>query len=511
MNFILDETYYSRLSTSVKQCIIIGAGFAGLSSACYMAKAGYSVTVLEKNNWLGGRAQVWQSKGYTFDMGPSFYWMPQVYDDFFGDFGKKVEDYYTIKRLSPAYSCVFDDDQIVRVPQELDSLKKIFESIEQGSGEQLQAFIEESKTKYSLSLDNFVYKQFSSLRDFVSPKILSHISSLGIFTSYSSLVRKKFKNPKLRAILEYPTVFLGAPGNRIPGIYTLMNYADLVLGSWYPEGGFSTVANSIGSLARELGVSILFDQEVDSLVADSTTITNVTTTKGSIFQADVVISASPYWYTESLLPEHLRQYSQAYWNSRTLAPSCLNFYVGLTRKLPNLDHHTFFLDRDWDTHLLDTYGSYRHTPQWQKEPLFYAHIASKTELNLAPPDGETLFVLIPVAPDLNDTEETRERLRTTVFSRISKKVGFDITNHIATERSYAHKDFIADYHSQKGSGFGLGHTLFQTGSFRPKNKSNTVSNLYFAGQDTIPGTSTVMSVISGNVTSKRVITDYGSN
>jgi phytoene desaturase len=280
-----------------------------------------------------------------------------------------------------------------------------------------------------------------------------------------------------------------------------MNYVDFVLGTWYPEGGFSKVASAMAEVALSLGVTIHTDHEVTKIVTDDNRITKVITTNGQEFLADVFVSGSPYYYTESLLPQALRQYSDSYWDSRVLAPSCLNFYLGIDRPLPNLRHHTFFFDQDWQIHFDDTYGP---KPKWQDNPLFYAHVASKTDQNVAPKDCETLYILIPVAAGLKDTEPTRQRLRTNVVERLNSVIGFDLNEHIVTERSYAHNDFIADYHAQKGSGFGLGHTLMQTAAFRPKNRSTKVPNLYFTGQDTIPGTSTIMSIISGKVTSERI-------
>lgn len=488
----------------MKSVIVVGGGFGGLSTACYLAKAGYSVKVIEKNSWIGGRAQTWESNGFRFDMGPSFYWMPEVFETFFNDMGKKRADYYSITRLNPGYNCVFSPTQIVDIPADKNEIYQTFESLESGSSEQLRKFLDAAQKKYEISLNHFIYKQFSNIFNFVSRPLIQNISKLELFPSYTKLVRKHFKSPQIRAILEYPTVFLGAPGPKLPGTYTLMNHVDLNLGTWYPDEGFSGVAQSIFRLAKELGVTFHTDTKVTSLITSENKVSKVETNKGE-FAADIVVSAAPYHHIESLLPKKLRQYNDEYWGTRTLSPSCLNFYLGINRKLPKLQHHTFFFDKDWETHFQDTYGK---RPKWQKDPLFYAHVASKTDTQVAPAGSDTLYILIPVASGLDDKPEIVNRLKSTVIERINEVVGFDLREYIVTEKAYSHSNFVNDYNSLKGSAFGLGQTLFQTASFRPKNKSKKVKNLYFAGQDTIPGTSTVMSIISGKVTSKLILNNH---
>lgn len=502
------------MSKNSKKVVIIGAGFGGLSSACVLAKNGFDVTVLEKNTWVGGRAQVWEKDGWKFDMGPSWYLIPDAFDKFFEQFGKKTSDYYSIEKLDPGYQIYLNQKENYLIPTGKEKIVDFFEKIEAGSGKKLSKYLDNAKFKYKFALDDFAYKNFDSLLDLLNPKIVGTALKLEPFRSLKSIINKKFKSPLLRHILGYPAVFLGGFPNRIPGVYSLLNWVDFGLSAWYPQGGFSEVAKGFYTLANELGVKFIFESEVKSINVKKGKATSVSTTKNIEYLADYVIANADYQFVEqNLLSFENRYYSPEFWESKDLASSCLNFYLGLDIKLKNVSHHTFFFDTDWQTHGDEVYGKGGNVffdtdkqVKWPEKPLFYIHVPSKTEPNLAPENGEALFILIPVASGLNGDDETlRQKYLDQVLERIEKITGQEIKSHIKVSRSYCIRDFKSDYNAYKGNAFGLGQTLFQTANFRPKNYSPKVKNLFYAGQFTIPGTGTSMAMISGQIAAQRIV------
>jgi phytoene desaturase len=485
------------------KAIVIGSGFAGLSAASHLAKRGFSVTLLEKNLTLGGRARQWKKDGFVFDMGPSWYWMPDVFERYFGEFGKKVSDYYTLDRLDPGYRVVFGKDDLVDIPANLEKLYELFESIETGSGERLREFLSEAAFKYQVGINDLVYKPGRSLTEFADLRVLKGLMQMHILRSIRSHVKKYVSDPKLQQILEFPILFLGGTPENTPALYSLMNYADMVLGTWYPQGGMYSVVEGMVDLAKELGVEIITGAEVTGFEFDENMITGVKTDKKT-YSADVVVNGADYNYVEqNLLPPKFRAYSKSYWDSRKLAPSSLIFYLGLDCKLDGMLHHTLFFDKSFDGHAKDIYD----TPQWPKEPLFYTSVPSKTDKTVAPEGHENLYILIPVAPDLTDEEATREKYYHMVMDRLEELIGQDVRNHVIVKRSYAHRDFISDYHSFKGNAYGLANTLSQTAILKPGLKNKKLTNLYYTGQLTVPGPGVPPSLISGEVVAKEVAKD----
>lgn len=485
------------------KAIVIGSGFAGLSAASHLAKRGFSVTLLEKNKDLGGRARQWKKDGFVFDMGPSWYWMPDVFERYFGEFGKKVSDYYSLERLDPGYRVVFGKEDAVDIPANLDELCALFKSIEQGSGERLREFLAEAAIKYQVGINDLVYKPGRSLAEFADVRVLKGLMQMHLLRSIRSHVKKFVSHPKLQQILEFPILFLGGTPENTPALYSLMNYADMVLGTWYPQTGMHAVVEGMVALANELGVEIVTEAEVTGFEYQNNTIAGVCTTKG-VYHAEVVVAGADYNHVEqNLLPQKFRSYSKNYWNSRKLAPSSLIFYLGLDCKLDNMLHHTLFFDRSFDEHAKDIYQN----PQWPKEPLFYTSLPSKTDATVAPEGKENLYILIPVAPALDDTEETREKYYHMVMDRLEDLIGQEVRSHVIVKRSYAHKDFISDYHSFKGNAYGLANTLSQTAILKPTLKNKKLTNLYYTGQLTVPGPGVPPSLISGEVVAKEIAKD----
>ncbi len=482
-----------------KNICVIGSGFSGLSAATYLADQGHNVFILEKNSKLGGRARKYSSKGFTFDMGPSWYWMPDVFEKYFNDFGKKISDYLKLKRLDPSYK-VFFKEEVIDIPSDYASLKKLFESIEEGSGDKLDKFLEQAEKKYKVGIKNLVYKPGLSLNEFLDRETFSGIFQLDIFKSMHKHIRKYFSDERLIKLLEFPILFLGATPKNTPALYSLMNYADIKLGTWYPDGGMNKIIEAMVELAEEKGVKFYLNQEVEKLAYLNDSVTHIITTEKT-FDADYVVCSGDYHHFDQNILEHkYRNYSESYWNKRVLAPSSLLFYVGIDKKLKNISHHCLFFDKDFDRHAEEIYT----TPRWPSEPLFYASFTSQSDSGVAPKGCENMFLLMPIAPDLEDNKITRDRYFDLILSRLEKLTNQKIKEHIIYKKSYAISDFKKDYFSFKGNAYGLANTLYQTAILKPRIKNKKLNNLFFCGQLTVPGPGVPPSLISGNVVYKEI-------
>ena len=491
---------------ALKKTVIIGSGFAGLSAAAFMAKAGWDVTVLEKQSMPGGRARQLKAEGFTFDMGPSWYWMPDVFERYFGCFGKKVSDYYELERLDPSYRVYWHEGHS-DIPANYEALKKLFESIEPGSGKKLDSFLEEALYKYDVGINKLVYKPGQSLTEFLDWETIKGVFKLDVFTSIDKHIGKFFKHPKLRQLMEFPVLFLGALPKDTPALYSLMNYADIKLGTWYPKKGMYSVVEGMYKLATELGVKFEFDCNVTAININNGKATHVQAEGGRVYEADVVIGGADYHFVETkLLPENYRTYSDRYWDKRLMAPSCLLYYVGLDKKVEGVPHHSLFFDADFEVHGQEIYT----TQKWPTDPLFYLSVSSVTDETVAPAGCDNLVFLIPVAAGLDaDTEELREKYFQKILERFERKTGQEIKNNIIYKQSYSISNFVADYNSFKGNAYGLANTLMQTAIFRPSCRSIKIKNLFYTGQLTVPGPGVPPSLISGEVVANEIVKHFG--
>ena len=483
-----------------KKVIVIGSGFSGISAACFLAKKGYEVTILEKNDSAGGRARSFEVEGFTFDMGPSWYWMPDVFDKFFAHFGKKVSDYYDLIRLDPSYAVFFGKNDVVEIPAKMDELESLFESYESGSGKKLRAFLKDAQYKYELSMSEFVFKPGLSLFEFADTRVVKSLFHINLFRSISKHIRGYFKNEKLIELLEFPVLFLGAKPKDTPALYSIMNYADMSLGTWYPMGGMHKIVEGMLKLAGELGVKVKLNQEVKQIYILKSHAKKVMT-QDSTYEADIVVGGADYHHVEqNILEPQFRKYSPEYWDKRTMAPSSLLFYIGLNKKLKNLQHHNLFFDEDFLLHAEEIYDR----PKWPSRPLFYTCVPSITDKSVAPEGCENLFILIPLAPDLKDTEEIREKYYNIVMDRLESLTNQTVRDAVIYKRSFAHNDFKKDYFAFKGNAYGLANTLTQTAILKPKIKSDKVKNLFYTGQLTSPGPGVPPSIISGEVVATQI-------
>ena len=484
-----------------KKVSIIGSGFSSLASACYLAKNGYEVTVYEKNNSLGGRARQFSKKGFTFDMGPSWYWMPDVFDKFFNDFNKKRSDFYSLKKLNPAYKVYFGKNESISIEDSLEKIKKVFESEEKGSAKILDEFISNAKENYEIAVTDLLYKMPGlSPLELITKKTVLKIQSF--LSNIRREVRKRFKNKKLRSILEFPVLFLGAKASNTPAFYNFMNYADFGLGTWQPENGFYDVVQAMVDLGKSLGVKYLTNHEIRSINIKNSKVESLTI-NNSEFKSDIVLSGADYAHTETLLSSKYRQYTNKYWSKKTWAPSSLLFYVGFDKKISDVAHHNLFFDTNFDDHAIDIYDQ----PKWPKDPLFYANFTSKTNSKTAPEGCENGFFLIPLATNLEDNEEFREKYFNIIIDRLEKLTNQKLKKNIIFKESFCVNDFIDQYNSYGGNAYGLANTLTQTAFLRPNLKSNKVKNLYFSGQLTVPGPGVPPAIVSGKLVSDLIISN----
>jgi phytoene desaturase len=498
------------MTTKSNKALVIGAGFAGLSAASFLAKKGWDVTIVEKNEMAGGRARKFEAEGFTFDMGPSWYWMPDVFEKYFGSFGKKVSDFYELQRLDPSYRVYFEK-ATWDLPANYEALKNLFESIEPGAGNALDLFLAEAKYKYEVGVGKLVYQPSLSITEFIDFELIKGVFKLDVFQSMKTHIARYFKHPYIQFLMEFPVLFLGALPENTPALYSLMNYADIKGGTWYPQNGMYSIVEAMVKVAKSLGVQFKLGEEVMQIVVENGIATKVISKVNETqiqenYSFDVLIGAGDYHHIETkLLEKKYQSYSEKYWDSRVLAPSSLLYYVGLNKKLKDVSHHSLFFDSDFSVHGSEIYSN----PMWPSNPLFYASVPSVTDPTVAPAGCENLFLLIPIAAGLEgDTADVREKYFNLIIKRLEKKWGQTITDAIVYKRSYAVADFKEDYHSFKGNAYGLANTLLQTAFLKPSCKSKKVKNLYYTGQLTVPGPGVPPSLISGEVVANLICKQF---
>ncbi len=483
-----------------KKATILGAGISGLSAASFLAQSGWDVTIVEKNPTIGGRARQFSHEGFVFDMGPSWYWMPDVFEQFYQKFGYTSSDFYELKRLDPSYRVYWPDQTHSDIPATMGELEVMFESFEPGSALKLRDFLKDAKYKYEVGMKDLVYKPSMKVTEFMDLRLLKGLFSMDLTNSFSTYINRYFSHPKLRSLLEFPVLFLGAMPKDTPALYSLMNYADMELGTWYPMGGMYKFIEAFEKIAKEQGVKIVTDAQITSLEKENGSVCAAIDIHGNRYESDVFISSADYQHTEKALLNGSSNYSDAYWDKRVMAPSALLYYVGINKRVSNILHHNLFFDESLEEHGKEIYKN----PQWPSAPLFYLSAPSLTDPSAAPEGCENLFFLIPIAPDLSDDEETRERYFNILLERLKNLTGNDIKDNIVYKRSFSISNFKEDYHAFKGNAYGLANTLKQTAIFKPQIKNKNLRNFYYTGQLTVPGPGVPPSIISGEVVAKYV-------
>lgn len=481
--------------------IIIGAGFGGLAAAALLAKDGYQVTVLEKNEQPGGRASSLNAKGFRFDMGPSWYMMPEVFEKFFAEFGKVPADYYKLIPLKPQYRVFFADNSHIDITGNLKKDKATFEKIEPGFSKQFDKYLNESQQKYEISMKSVLYKNMDSVFDLLTPEMAINGSQLGVFEPMHSYISKFFKHPKIQQILIYNLVFLGCSPKNAPALFSLMTHVDFNLGIWYPEGGITEVVNAIENIGKEYGVKYVYNSPVEKLILENGVITKAVTAHKT-YKADIIISNADYRFTENILSDQsLRTYTEEYWQKKTLTPSAFLLYLGIKGKLPKLQHHNLYFGEDWGQHFDDVF---KH-PRWPLDPSLYINKASYSDSTVAPKGHENLMVLVPIAPGLNENDNWRSHYADYIIQFMEEKLHLSIKKNIVYQKIFSVTDFEQRYNSFKGNALGgLAHTFFQSAVWRPNNKSKKIPNLFFVGANTVPGIGVPPAIISGHLVKDRI-------
>lgn len=489
------------------RAVIVGAGFGGLSVAALLAKGGFDVTVIEKNEQPGGRASVHRDGGFTFDMGPSWYLMPDVYDRFFAEFGKSPKDYFPLVRLDPSYRVFFADDQIADVSADIEKNLAIFESFEPGGAEKLRNYLAESEETYRTTMDDLLYRDYRSIFDFFDRRLLSRGRKLRPFENLETYVKKRFSSDEARKVVQYSIGFLGGSPRNTPSFYHIMTHIDMNMGVWYPEGGMRAVVEALVTLGREFGVEYRYNEPVTAIDVEGGVARRVVTPLGA-HETDIVVVNADYPFAEMhLLPENSRSYPASYWEKKVLAPSTFVAYLGVDREITKLAHHNVFLEPDWEEGFETIFDPKKAA--WPENPSFYVNVPSRTDTTAAPGGTDTLFLLAPLAPGLEDTPELRERLYDHLMSRMEEILGENILDAVVTRRIFALSDFADRYNAYRGTALGLTHTLRQTALWRPAHRSKKVGNVYYTGQYTHPGIGVPMTLISSQIVARELIDHYG--
>lgn len=486
-----------------KSVVIIGGGIGGLALAGLLGKKGYRVTIIEKNASVGGRARVFTQDGFMFDMGPSWYMMPDVFEHFFSILDENINSYYTLTKLSPSYQITLKSNgTCYTFYSELEKNKQLFDSIEPGAGKKLEDFLTLTKQQYEIAKGEFMYKNYDTIFDFLNWRMLKEGSKLPLFKKQKHIIDKLFKSEILRRVLQYQTVLLGTAPGDTPGIYTLMNYVDLVLGEWYPDGGIRAVPGSLESIARKYGATIHTSMPVKKIIIENGVAKGVLLENGNVIRADIVVSNADVAYTDlHLLPTAHQVKPKKYWDSLTLAPSAFILYLGVKGKIKNIEHHNLLFTKNWDQGFDEIFKK----PTWPQDPSMYICMPSKTDPTVAPANHENIFVLVPIASGLEYTDDFAHQYVKKIITEIATHYQIpDLAERIVVQRHYSVKDFIMDYNAFKGTALGLAHTLSQTAIFRPNNVHPKIKNMFYVGAGTNPGIGMPICLISAELAYKRI-------
>ena len=494
--------------THNKKVIVIGAGISGLSISALLAKQGFDVTVVEKNSIYGGRGRVFKSNGFKFDMGPSWYLLPKVFEEYFKMFDEDISEYLDLVKLNPSYRIFLPNNLKVDISPNIDENIKIFEKIEPGVSNNFKKYLKKSEDLYKLLVEEMFFEDFTSKKTFLSTEKMKKFKSFSpsdLLGNYEKLCNRYFKNEDLKRIIQYGVALLGSHPEEAPALYAMMSYADYVEGVYYPMGGLNKLFAAIYKLGRKHGVRYKFNFDVNKIEVQNRSATSVSSKDNQSLNADIVISTGDYHHTETeYLDNKYRTYSDGYWEKRKIGASAFIIYLGLKKKLPNLLHHNLFLDRDWKAH----FGQLLNSKEWPKRPAYYVCSPSITDESVAPAGCENLFFTVPIPAGAKDTPEIRRNYFDKIIKHFETVIGEEIKYDIIYKRIFTIKDFENDYHAYKGTALGLANTLSQTGIFRVKYKSSKVKNLYYSGQYTHPGSGLSSCIASSKIVSDKIIKEY---
>ena len=485
-----------------KNVVIIGGGIGGLGAAGLFARKGYDVTLLEKNENLGGRANIFEANGFRFDMGPSWYLAPDIFEHYFNLVGERVEDHLDLVKLSPSYRIFFRNGGTLDIQSDIEKDAATFDGVERGAGDKLRAYLKQSEYQYGVATEHFMFKNYDTVFDFLNRRVMTEGQKLSVFSTMHKFVSRFFQSPQLRQVMEYTMVFLGTSPYEAPALYNLMSHMDFNQGVFYPRGGFYELIKALAAIAEKNGAELRTNSPVEKIIVRDGKAAGVRLLSGEEMDADIVISNADLWFTETkLLANGSTSLNEKYWKKRVMAPSAFILYLGVKEKLSSLVHHNLLFSEDWRKNFDDIYKD----PCLPSGPSLYVCAPSVTDDSVSPAGKENLFVLVPIASGLEIGEEEKQRYADHVLALMEKEMDLPgLREKIEFQRIYTVSDFGHDYNSFRGSALGLAHTLMQTAIFRPKNYSKKVKNLYYTGAGTNPGIGTQICLISAELAYKRV-------
>lgn len=488
-----------------KRAVIIGGGIGGLATACLLAKAGYRVTLHEARGQLGGRAGQLVSNGFTFDTGPSWYLMPEVYDRFFGLMDKKRADYYELVKLTPAYQLFFESQPtslIITGDEQIDAAT--FEGLEPGAGRKLTSYLDSAERIYRLSMQRFLYTTFKP-KDLLQPRMAASAPELVRIVSRSidKFVGGYFSNQKLRQILEYPAVFLGSSPFSAPALYHLMSYLDFRQGVYYPRGGMYRLIEALQTMAADAGVELRTSSPVRAIEVQDKMVSGIRLENGERIEADYVISNADLHYTQTqLLEPPFQDYPERYWQRKEAGPSALLLYLGVRGACPQLQHHNLLFVDDWR----GNFEAIFERKVWPTPASMYVCRATTTDPTSAPTGHENIFVLVPLPARTDSSHQDIATYTGRYIEQIADMCGIpDLKQRIVYQHAFTPKDFEQELHAWEGTALGLSHRLTQSAFFRPSTKSKKVAGLYYVGANVQPGVGLPMCLISAELVAGQII------
>lgn len=494
------------MATSEK-AIIIGGGIGGLATACLLAKKGYGVELVEKNEKVGGVANQFEAQGFTFDTGPSWYLMPDVFQNFFDLLGERVEDYLDLIKLSPSYRIFFKgQNRTFDFYSDFERDADTLETLEPGAKEKLREYLKLSEMQYKIALGGFMYKNYDTVFDFINKEVATEGRKLEVFARMSDYVEKFFKCDEVQKIMEYQLVFLGSSPYNTPALYNIMSHIDFNMGVYYPRGGVYTIVEALQRIGENLGVKYRTDAPVARILTGrGRRVRGVRLESGEEIEADLVVSNASIHHTETkLLAPPFRSFSERYWKTRTLAPSALIMYLGMRDRVDSLTHHNLLFAQDWKQGFAEIFDK----PQWPRDPSLYVCAPGVTDDSVSPPGKNQLFILVPIAPGLEYSDAQLAAYSDRILQVVESEMNIpNLRERIEFKKIFSIKDFAARYNTQNGTALGLAHTMVQTAILRPNNVSKKLKNLFYVGANTNPGIGMPICLISAELAYKRIIGD----
>lgn len=484
--------------------IVIGAGIGGIATAARLARHGFHVTVLEKNEKPGGRANQIVQDGHRFDIGPTLFLMPEVWEETYAALGEKLSDHLHLRRIDPTYAVHFEDGLRLQLTSNLGAMQSQLEKVEKTAFTGFLHYIAEGNVHYKLSVEKFLGRNFRNIFEYFSPRNLPLLFRLKALQKHYANTGRFFKDERLKAAFTFQNMYLGLSPFDAPATYSLLQYTELAEGVWYPMGGMYRAIESLVGIAEKLGVRFIYNCPVREIQTEGSRVRGVTTEDGREFLADIFVGNAdlPYIFRK-LLPESRAAHALS---DKKYTCSTIMFYWAVDKQYPQINHHNVFLGGDYE----DSFKRIFNDHDLPRDPSFYVHAPARTDPSAAPAGQDTLYVLVPVghldAARPQDWNARVQQARTAVIGRLSREMGIDdLGQHLKFEIVYQPETWKQQFNLEKGAAFGLSHNFTQVGYLRPQNRHSRYKNLYFAGASTHPGTGLPIVLLSAKLTTQRIL------